>query len=167
MIFKKLPSNSKRLLDDLVNADNPTQYLSDRFDSANGKEDEELRSLLRELREEGYITIPMWADNKPYNVILNNSARTYNERLAEYEAEKQSQRKATYVFNDNSVKIGDSAKITKSTIASRIDKQPSEAKLSFVEKHPIIVNVIVAVAGGFLLMFSFWDKIVTWIEGLF
>ena len=166
MIFKKLPSNSKRLLDDLVNADNPTQYLSDRFDSANGKEDEELRSLLRELREEGYITIPMWAENKPYNVILNNSARTYNERLAEYEAEKQSQRKATYVFNDNSVKIGDGAKITKSTIASRIDKQPSETKKSFVEKHPIIVNIIVAVVGGFLLMFSVWDKIVTWIEGL-
>ena len=124
MIFKKLPSNSKRVLDDLVNADNPTQYLSDRFDSVNGKEDEELRSLLRELREEGYITIPMWADNKPYNVILNNSAKTYNERLAEYEAEKQSQRQATYVINDNSVKIGDGAKITKSTIAGRIDKQP-------------------------------------------
>ena len=47
MIFNKLPSNSKRLLDDLVNADNPTQYLSDRFDSANGKEDEELRTWYR------------------------------------------------------------------------------------------------------------------------
>ena len=167
MIFNKLPSNSKRLLDDLVNADNPTQYLSDRFDSASGKEDEELRSILRELREEGYIKISMWADDKPYNVILNNSARTYNERLAEYEIEKQSQRQTTYVFNDNSVKFGDGTKITKSTIAGKIDQQPPETQKSFVEKHPIIINIIVSVVAGLILMFSFWEKIVTWIEGIF
>ena len=35
----------------------------------------------------GYIKV-FWADNLPYEVTINNSARTYNERLAEYEAEK-------------------------------------------------------------------------------
>ena len=88
MLFNKLPSNTKKLLDEIIAAENPTQYLSDRFDASTAQEDDELRSLLRELKEGGYITIPMWADNKPYRVVINNAARTYAERLAEYEAEK-------------------------------------------------------------------------------
>lgn len=87
MEFRKLPSNSKQLLDDLLQAENPSDLLCGRFKNLAGQSREELRGIIRELREEGYIKV-FWADNLPYEVTINNSARTYNERLAEYEAEK-------------------------------------------------------------------------------
>lgn len=87
MEFRKLPSNSKQLLDDLLQAENPSALLCGRFENLAGQSREELRGIIRELREEGYIKV-FWADNLPYEVTINNSARTYNERLAEYEAEK-------------------------------------------------------------------------------
>lgn len=87
MAFHKLPSNSKQLLDDLLQAENPSELLCGRFENLTGQAREELRGIIRELREEGYIKV-FWADNLPYEVTINNSARMYNERLAEYEAEK-------------------------------------------------------------------------------
>lgn len=87
MAFHKLPSNSKQLLDDLLQAENPSELLCGRFENLAGQSREELRGIIRELREEGYIKV-FWADNLPYDVTINNSARMYNERLAEYEAEK-------------------------------------------------------------------------------
>ena len=88
MMFRKLPSNSKALLKDLVASENPLALLSERFSKCSHKEDNELRSLLRELIEEGYISIPSWADNKPYYIEINNSARTYDEREAEFERQQ-------------------------------------------------------------------------------
>lgn len=49
-----------------------------------------LGGLFRELRQEGYIDVK-WADNVPYFVTFNNSARTYNEQLVEYAAQKEVQ----------------------------------------------------------------------------
>lgn len=120
MSFDKLPSNTKKLLDEIINAENPTQYLSDRFDAATAQEDDELRSLLRELKEGGFITIPMWADDKPYHVIINNTARTYDERLAEYEADRAAKQNITYNITDQSVTIGNGNKIKGATIAEKI-----------------------------------------------
>lgn len=88
MDFVKLPSNSEKLLQSLLQADNPSQMLHMRFEQASQQEDEELRGILKELRESGYINV-YWADNMPYSVILNNSARTYKERLLEYEATRE------------------------------------------------------------------------------
>ena len=85
MSFKRLPRNSKQLLDEIIAADNPADMLAKRFDGLTNSEDAELRSIIRELREEGFINV-RWADNVPYFVIINNSARTYNERLQEYES---------------------------------------------------------------------------------
>lgn len=67
--FVKLPTNSKKLLDEIVRAENPTQLLSNRFDRASGREDEELHSLIKESCQEGYISIPMWANNRPYMLL--------------------------------------------------------------------------------------------------
>lgn len=88
MSFTKLPANARQLLLELVQADNPTQMLCTRFDKSSQKESEALCGILRELREEGYINID-WAGNRPYRVVLNNSARTYEEQRAEYEAQYQ------------------------------------------------------------------------------
>lgn len=90
MGFSRLPSNSEQLLVELVRAENPTQVLLNRFGQASQKEDDELRSILRELRQYGYLDIK-WADNVPYFVTLNNSARTYNEELTKFESRNTAQ----------------------------------------------------------------------------
>ena len=87
MDFIKLPANSEKLLLELLQADNPVQMLGVRFEQASQRDDDELRGMLRELRERGYINV-QWADNVPYYLTLNNSARTYKEQLAEYEDQK-------------------------------------------------------------------------------
>ena len=53
MSFKRLPQNSKQLLDEIIAADNPADMLAKRFDGLTNSEDAELRSIIRELREEG------------------------------------------------------------------------------------------------------------------
>ena len=165
MLFNKLPSNTKRLLDEIIAAENPTQYLSDRFDVATSTEDDELRCLLRELKEGGYITI-MWAENKPYRVVINNAARTYNERLAEYEAERVAVQNITYNITDQSLTIGNGNKIKGSTVAGKIENNTPEKKSLFVD-HPVLSAIIAGVIVAFVMMFSFWEKIVDFIEGLF
>lgn len=87
MDFIKLPTNSEKLLLELIQTDNPVQMLGARFEQASQQEDDELRGMLRELRERGYINV-QWADNVPYYLTLNNSARTYEEQLDRYETQK-------------------------------------------------------------------------------
>lgn len=160
MSFKRLPQNSKQLLDEIIAADNPADMLAKRFDGLTNSEDAELRSIIRELREEGFINV-QWADNVPYFVTINNSARTYNERLQEYESEKRAS-----VTIDQSVKIGNGNTICDSTIASLVQEAVS-LKKTFWEKHPLLLGVIGAVIAGVILTFSFWGKIVAFIEGVF
>lgn len=90
MDFKKLPSNSEKLLMEMLCAENPAQVLCSRFENATQQEDDELRGIIRELHQEGYIDVK-WANNVPYFVTFNNSARTYNERLAEYMVQRAKQ----------------------------------------------------------------------------
>ncbi len=167
MEFEKLPSNSKALLDTLVSSDNPTQELCKHWDSAIGTEMDELKGVIRELSKLGYINVK-FADNKPYIVTLTNSARTYNERLAEYEAERARQG-ATYIV-DQSVRIGDNNNISNTNIVGGTGNQQennTSSKKKFSEKHPIFISVIVGLITGVVLLFSFWQDIVNWIEGLF
>ena len=90
MRFKKLPSNSEKILLELVKSENPAQTLCAQYEGISDQEEQVLDGIVRELAECGYIDI-MWADNMPWNVTLNNSARTYGEYLAEYEAQKMAQ----------------------------------------------------------------------------
>ena len=87
-MFTKLPSNSEKLLNELVQADNPSKVLCEKVKAATGKDEEELLGIIRELKQEDYIDVK-WADNLPYIFTLNNSARTYNEQFAEYERQTQ------------------------------------------------------------------------------
>ena len=164
MEFYKLPSNSKALLDEIVNSNNPTELLCEKFKIASHQEDEVLRGIIRELSEQGYIKVTLWADNLPYHVVVNNSARTYNEKLKEYEDSK-----ARFQIVDNSITIGDGNAIKNSSVSvgnenNDISKQ---GKKKFTDNHPILISTIVGLITGLVLMFSFWQKIVDWIEGLF
>lgn len=74
MDFRKLPSNSEGLLLKLVCSENPTQVLRKQYNGLSTQQEQELDGIIRELKELGYIDVK-WADNEPYFVILNNSAR--------------------------------------------------------------------------------------------
>jgi hypothetical protein len=95
-MFNKLPHNSRKLLSEILDAENPTQFIVGLFENCTDKEDDELRSLLRELSQKGYIKIHQWADNVPLYIEINNSARTYAEREAEYERQKRPANSAIY-----------------------------------------------------------------------
>jgi len=90
-MFHKLPSNSEKILDEIISSDNPTEMLANRFreyeEQQNFSKDEELRGILDELIELGYIGIA-WGDNIPYCIRIKNSARTYHEQLEEYNRER-------------------------------------------------------------------------------
>ena len=52
-MFQKLPSNSQKLLDDILVADNPVEMLENRFKMCTNSEDDELRGVIGELEEKG------------------------------------------------------------------------------------------------------------------
>lgn len=66
-----------------------------------------------------------------------------------------------------SINIGDNNKIKNSIIAENCSDEVKNDKKSFFQKHPIICGIIVAVIAGFILTFSFWEKIRVFFEGLF
>ena len=82
MSFKRLSSNSEELLLKLVDADNPTELLCGFFKDVCRKRDEELRGIIYELVQHGYIRV-MWASNLPFRVVLSNSARMYREQSSD------------------------------------------------------------------------------------
>lgn len=84
MGFNKLPSSLEDILLELVQAENPTQALSAHYVGLSVKKKVELDGTVRELTKYDYIKVK-WADDIPYIVTLNNSARTYVEQLVKYE----------------------------------------------------------------------------------
>ena len=87
MDFRKLPSNSECLLLKLTCSENPTQTLQAQYKGLSAQQEQELDGIIRELTELGYINVK-WADNEPYLVILNNSARMYSKQLSAYSTNK-------------------------------------------------------------------------------
>lgn len=159
MGFKKLPSNSQKLLKEIVDSENPVKLLNGMFDSATDEQEEELCGILRELKEEGFISI-MWADNRPYHIIINNVARMYEGQLAEYEVSKKQ-------IESKNITIGNKNKVVNSMIAGTVQGNCGKKKNSFYEKHPVICSILISLATGLVLLFSFWQQIVHFIEGLF
>ena len=66
-----------------------------------------------------------------------------------------------------SINIGDNNKIKNSVIAENCSDKVITEKKSFFQKHPIICGVFIAIIAGFILTFSFWEKIRLFFEGLF
>ena len=61
--------------------------------------------------------------------------------------------------NGDSV-IGDQNEIKKSVIGGNSTDSEKQRK-TWIEKHPIIVGIIIAVIAGAILKFGFWDEIVS------
>ncbi|WP_270379591.1 hypothetical protein [Faecalibacillus intestinalis] len=64
------------------------------------------------------------------------------------------------------VNIGNNNKINNSTIAEDIQVNQKEDK-SFIGKHPVISSFLISLVAGLVLMFSFWNNFIEWMEGLF
>lgn len=156
MIFEKLPKNEYDLLTNILSADNPTDYLCKEFKNATPQEDKILRNILKGLIDKGFLKI-MWADNIPYYVTITNVARTYEEQLFDYE--QILKRK-----NEINISIGDNNKIKNSVIAGKVNTSNEDHKKNFYEKHPIVCSLLISLFAGFILLFSFWEQIVEFIE---
>lgn len=154
-----MPRTEAQLLKYLRTADDPTELLGKLFDSIDYKDDMKLRRFLRNLSDLGYISIPMWADNKPYFVELLDSDISLK------------QHPSTININDNhSIVIGDGARVSRSSIQVNQEAKSIQNKTrqqSFFEKHPVVCSLVISFIVGFMLLFSFWKDIVNAIEGLF
>lgn len=65
-----------------------------------------------------------------------------------------------------SINIGNNNKIIKSTISENDPNSVERNSTVFYQRHPIICAAIAAIIAGFVLMFSFWKDIVTFIENI-
>ena len=97
-MFIKLPSNSRALLKEILESENPSVMLAVRFEKCSdlNKEDE-LRGIIAELTQRKYISV-LWADDVPCEVAINNAGRTYDEQEAEYERQMNSSANSTNNF---------------------------------------------------------------------
>ncbi len=67
-----------------------------------------------------------------------------------------------------SINIGNNNKIKGTNIAEKIEvKEITNVKKKFYEKHPVICSFSISLVAGIVLLFSFWDKIISLIEGVF
>lgn len=87
------PKNSMDLLQQLLDQDNPVEYMRYLFKDLDQKLDSRLRAMMRDLRENDYI-ITSWADNVPYSIEFNEKAYRFNE-----EGETR-MKNGTYIINN-------------------------------------------------------------------
>jgi hypothetical protein len=81
--LKKLTPDSAKLLLELVSSDEPAVFLRARFERSNDAAYKDISLMLRELISEGYIRVPVWKDDIPQYVELDDAALAY----AQYGAE--------------------------------------------------------------------------------
>lgn len=63
-----------------------------------------------------------------------------------------------------SINIGDNNNFNKTTI---IDGNTESKKESWLKRHPFLCSLIVSLISGFIMLFSFWQEIASFVENLF
>lgn len=67
-----------------------------------------------------------------------------------------------------SIHIGNNNKISKSTFISNSNNiNQKDDKKNFFEKHPLVLAVAGGVFASTIMLFSFWENIIKFIEGIF
>lgn len=61
-----------------------------------------------------------------------------------------------------SIHIGDN-----NIIKNSIFNGDESKKKKWVEKHPVFISILCSFLVGVILLFSFWQDIVSWLEGIF
>mgnify|MGYP000239685094 FL=1 len=65
------------------------------------------------------------------------------------------------------INIGNGNKIVNSNIAEKIENTNLKEKKRLYDKHPWLCGGLISLVVGIILLFSFWQNIITWIEGCF
>ena len=108
-----------------------------------------------------------------YLRALSNDDELFNdleqEKSIPNEQISQAVEKKVINYIDNSVTIGDGNSFSDTNIGNDNTKTitNTEEKKSFASRHPILIGALISLIVGFILMFSFWKDIISWIEGLF
>ena len=157
MRFDKLPSNSQKFLNELINCEQPESLLKNKVMKSSPDDRNKLYAVLDELKERGFIQVE-GSYLEPKKIVLSNLARTYEEQLI---MSKLPSKKAA----GQSISIGDGNRFKNTTIS--ITNNSDNQRKNFFEKHPIICGIIISVIAAFVMMFSFWEQIVAFVEGFF
>lgn len=169
MDFEILSPNAKQLLNEILQSDNPTQFVCYKLENLPAKEADKFKISLKELSQKNFISIK-WANNKPYLVFISDSARAYNDEFLKHEKQAMLDGDNGGKIVYNNIHIGNGNKISKSNISINSNKEhtnPSFKKQSFYDKHPAICSLLISLVAGIVLLFSFWKKIIEFIEGAF
>ena len=66
------------------------------------------------------------------------------------------------------IQIGDNNNIKNSTISEKIETNKEDLdKKTFYERHPVICGFLISLVAGIVLLFSFWGRLIGFLEGLF
>lgn len=143
-------SDARALLTELRTAKNPNICLSEKYQSFTNAEKRTLNEAIRELERSGYLSV-LWADNIAYYISLK--------KVDNVEADTNQSESILIIGNNN--------KITNSNIGTGNSISYEKDEKRFWEKHPFALALITAIIAAFIMMFSFWEKIVAFLEGLF
>lgn len=64
------------------------------------------------------------------------------------------------------INIGNNNKIKRSNIGHKFTSNKNQAtkNQTLFEKYPILISFLISFLVGFILLFSFWETIIDWIE---
>ena len=147
--------SARVLLSELESAKDPNACLEKKYNSCTDQEREALNEVIGELENAGFLSV-FWADDIAYHITLkkcNNENNTV--------ANNVSNGAETVLIMGNNNTIRDSNIEINSNVVG------DQEKKKFWEKHPFALALITGVIVAFVMMFSFWNKIVDFIEGLF
>lgn len=151
-----MSSAARELLSELMSVSNPNEYLGKKYSSCTDQDKESLNAAIGELEQAGFLSV-FWADNIAYRITLKNGS-TEKDSIGDIE---------NINGNETVLIIGDNNSIKNSSIGINNNIIGDQGKKGFWEKHPFALALITAIIATFIMMFSFWDKIVAFIEGLF
>lgn len=73
-----LSNETEKVLFEILEHENDSDYWKTRFDGISSKEDSILRGCFKELKDNGYIKV-LWADNIPYHINILKDGYLYKE----------------------------------------------------------------------------------------
>ena len=85
----------------------------------------------------------------------------------EQSASFKGQASSVTIIHDNSIKIGDNNIIRKSLIGKMEAEKTTTNKQPFHQRHPWITAIVASLIAGFILLFSFWGRIIAFFERVF
>ena len=148
-----MSSAARELLSELKSANNPNACLEEKYNSCTDRERNSLNEAIGELERAGYLSV-LWADNIAYHITLKNK------EMDDVEEDDRNKSETVLIIGDNNI-------IKNSNIGINNNQVGEQEKKRFWEKHPFALALITAIIAAFIMMFSFWGKIVAFIEGLF